>query len=205
MTKIKNIVFDMGGVLIDLDWSACVKAFEEIGFPQAKDLLSPYLPSGIFMQLEKGIVTPEQFYQNINDNTDKEISAEQIDTALNKFLLKLPIYKLEMLRKLKESYNVYMLSNTSSIMLSHIDAHMFTQEGLTWESYFHHRYLSFDMQILKPNSEIYRVMLEDGGMIPEETLFLDDSQANIDAAKKLGIQTYHVLPMEDYRNYIYSL
>ena len=205
MTKIKNIVFDMGGVLIDLDWSACVSAFAENGFPQAKEMLNPYLQKGIFMQLEKGTVTTSEFYQNIKDNAGSSITDEQIDLSLSKFLVELPIYKLEMLRKLRESYNVYMLSNTSSIIMKYVDENMFTQEGLTWESYFDHRYLSFEMQLLKPDSSIYEVMLADGAMNPDETLFLDDSPANIATALKLGIKTYHVSPMEDYREYLYSL
>ena len=205
MTKIKNIVFDMGGVLIDLDWNACVSAFTDNGFPQAKDILSPYLPSGIFMQLEMGKIPTCEFYQHIKDNADSPITDEQIDYSLNKFLVGLPIYKLEMLRKLKETYNVYMLSNTSSIILNYVDAHMFTQEGFTREAYFDRRYVSFEMQLLKPDSSIYESMLADSGMIPSETLFLDDSPANIATAQKLGIQTYHVSPMEDYRNYLFSL
>lgn len=205
MSKIKNIVFDMGGVLIDLDWSACVSSFESCGFPQAREMLDPYLQKGIFMQLERGTVEEVEFYQYIKDHAEVSITDEQIDACLNNFLVGLPTYKLEMLRKLKESYNIYMLSNTNSIMVKHIDSTMFTQEGLTWESYFDRRFLSFEMQLLKPYDDIYRVMLEEGEMNPAETLFLDDAPANIETAKRLGIETYFVKPMEDYREYLYSL
>ena len=203
--KIKNIVFDLGGVLLDLDWRACVSEFAKNGIPQVEQILSPHLTSGIFMQLEIGKISKAEFYNGVRAKSQSDISDETIDYCISKFAAKLPIYKLEMLRKLRESYNVYMLSNTSSITLDYVDSHMFTQEGLTWESYFDRRYVSFEMQQLKPDSEIYLSMLEDGEIKPEETLFLDDNLANITAAKKLGLQTYLVTPPEDYREYIYSL
>lgn len=205
MTNIKNIVFDMGGVLIDLDREACVRAFEEIGYSEAATLLDPYLQRGVFLQHEKGEITPVEFREFIKNGIKGGATDEQIDNALNKFLVRLPIEKLRMLRELKKHYRVFMLSNTNPIMLDFIDKNMFSQEGLTVDDYFDYRYLSHEMKVLKPSDEIYLRMAEHGNMKPEETLFIDDSQANVEAARKLGFNVYLAQPEEDYSHIFESL
>lgn len=201
MNNIKNIVFDMGGVLVDLERQACVNAFVDLGFKDAPAMLDPYLQRGIFLQHESGEITPQQFRDAIKQGVEDPVpSDEQIDEALNKFLIGLPVYKLEMLRDLKKRFKIYMLSNTNQIMVDFIDRTMFTQEGLTYNDYFDYRYLSHEMKLLKPSDDIYLEMARHGEMIPEQTLFLDDSQANIETAVRLGFQTYFVKPEEDYRH-----
>lgn len=199
MKKIKNIVFDLGGVLLDLDRQAAVDKFIELGYSQADDLLDPYRQKGIFLQLEKGEVTPEELYEYIQRQTDVPISPEQINEALCKFLVGLPEYKLDMLRELKQDYNIYMLSNTNAIMFPYVAKTYFTQQGLGLEDYFDRTFLSYEMDCVKPDEKIYTKMLSEGGFKAQESLFIDDASANIAIAKELGFYTYLAKPKEDFR------
>lgn len=196
---IKNLVFDMGGVLVDLDREACIRAFREIGYPEAADLLDPYRQSGIFLQLEEGKVSPEQLHDYIRDKTGRAIDSRAIDNALERFVTGLPLYKLEMLRNLRHSFRVYLLSNTNAIMMPGIRTRYFTQEGLRMEDYFDGIFLSYEMQLAKPTPAIFEKMLREGGFQAEESLFVDDSPANIETARKLGFYTYLARPGEDFR------
>ena len=197
---IKNIVFDMGGVLVDLDREACIRAFCAIGYPEAKDLLDPYKQSGIFLQLEEGKVTPEELHDYICRTTGKKIDGKKIDQALEQFITGLPLFKLEMLRNLRNKFKIYLLSNTNAIMMPGIRARLFTQEGLQMEDYFDGIYLSYQMNLVKPSPAIFEKMLQEGGFLAPETLFIDDSPANIQTAAQLGFHTYQASSNEDFRS-----
>lgn len=202
---IKNIIFDMGGVLIDLDRQACADAFAEIGFPQAETMLSSYHPVGIFGQLERGALIPSEFHGEISRAAGRYIAPDDIDNALLRFLVGLPTYKLTMLRELRGRFGVYMLSNTNAIMMDYIRRTFFTQQGLAFDDYFDRAFLSFEMGMLKPDEAIFHRMCADGGFTPGECLFIDDGPANVEAAAALGFATYCPQPCEDFRGIFESL
>lgn len=198
--KIKNLIFDMGGVLIDLDRDACVAAFRKIGYPEADKLLDNYAPKGAFRELEIGNCSPEEFYAYVQNRIDRDVAPEQIENAFLKFLKRLPGYKLDMLLGLRKRFNVYMLSNTNPIMMPYIRENFFTQCGLAFEDYFDRAFLSFEMKSMKPDADIFLRMMSDGRINPEESLLIDDGQANIDTARRLGFETYLASPGEDFRH-----
>lgn len=202
---IKNLVFDAGGVLIDLDRSAVIREFTAIGYPQADALIDPYKQSGIFLQLEAGEITPQDLYDYIRNQTGLPIEPKQIDNALYKFLTCVDNYKLSLLLELRKKYNVYMLSNTNAIMMPYAHDTFFTQQGLTAEDYFDHMYVSYEMGCVKPYPEIFQKMFADSGMIPSESLMIDDSAANIKTAGELGMQTLHVTQGDDLRELLKNL
>ncbi len=197
-TGIKNILFDLGGVLVDLNKQACVDAFKAIGYPQAESMLSNYVQSGIFLELEEGHITPEAFYKAIM--AEAPVTKEQIDDAFFKFLEGIPQYKMEMLVELKKKYNILMLSNTNHIMFSWLREAYFGVDGHTIDDYFDELFLSYEMGVAKPNPEIFKILIEKHGIVPSETLFLDDGIKNIEAAAELGFKTYFVEPHEDFRH-----
>lgn len=197
-TGIKNILFDLGGVLVDLNKQACVDAFDAIGYPQAETMLSNYVQSGIFLELEEGHITPEAFYQAIM--AEAPVTKEQIDEAFFKFLEGIPQYKMEMLLELKKKYKILMLSNTNHIMFSWLREAYFGVDGHTIDDYFDELFLSYEMGVAKPNPEIFKILIEKHGIVPSETLFLDDGIKNIEAAAELGFKTYFVQPHEDFRH-----
>lgn len=200
MEGIKNIIFDMGGVLIDLDRDKCIAEFRKIGFPQADDLLGNYGQKGIFKGLEIGIVTPQELYDYINKEVGHYISPEVINKAWDTFLVGLPVYRLEMLRSLRKDYKVFMLSNTNPVIMPYIEKTYFTQEGLTINDYFDRLFLSYEMGMMKPDRKIFEATLKIADIKASETLFIDDAEANIETALALGFKTYLTSPGEDFRH-----
>ncbi len=198
---IKNIIFDMGGVLLDLDRQRCVESFIGLGFPQADQMLDHYAQMGILGDLEAGIATPAQFYDHVRRESKRPLTDEQITSALNSFITGLPVYKLQMLRDLASKYRIYMLSNTNAVMMPYIQEQYFTQlPGLSFDDYFTRAFLSYEMGCIKPAPEIFHKMIRAAEFNPLECMFIDDGEANVEVAARLGFHTYKPAPCEDFRN-----
>lgn len=200
MNKIQTIIFDLGGVLIDLDPTRGLQKFYDFGYPADEKPIDPYQQHGTFLKLEKGEVTPAEYFQSVNDKLPRPVSEETIKDALYSFMLDIPEYKLDMLRELRaEGHQVFMLSNTNEILFDWMSTNKFTVQGLTVDDYFDHLYLSYRMGVAKPGTEIFNMLVEDSGITPSETLFIDDGEANIETARSLGFETYLAADFEDYR------
>lgn len=203
---IKVIIFDFGGVLINLNRQAAVDRLVALGVHDADALLNNYVQSGLFLDLESGKITPEQFRDQLREDYRlQHITDEQIDEAFLAFLLDVPEHKLQLLRQLKSSaYNadgervrIVMLSNTNAIHFPYCIKKHFEYEGYKMSDYFDALYLSYEMKSSKPDDEIFLKLLEDEQVMPQECLFLDDGPRNIEAASRLGFQSYLVLPNDD--------
>ncbi|MEG1621801.1 MAG: HAD family phosphatase [Alistipes sp.] len=204
--EIKNIVFDFGGVLIDLHRDRCVAAFEHIGYPQAAAMLDLYHPSDLFNQLEKGTINTQNVCDHIRHQTGKAISNEAICAAYTAFIGEIPINKLRAIRALREAgFATYALSNINEIVTPFIFDVLFRADGLTVNDYFIHTFLSYEMKLLKPDPAIFHQMLAESKMIPAETLFLDDSEKNVLVASEIGIQVYMPQAKEDFTPLLYDL
>ncbi len=200
MTPIRNVVFDMGGVLVDYDLQCSIDAFCALGFSQIDRYISPYRQSGVFLQLEEGTVTPQAIYDLVDREVGHHIDEREIDAAWCSFLVDIPDYKLDMLLDLRnQGYRVFLLSNTNTIMFEWMKANIFTKQGLTVDDYFERLFLSYEMKLTKPSEAIFRTMLAQGKMLPGETLLIDDGTANVEAASRLGLQTYLAHQNEDFR------
>lgn len=199
MTKsIKNIIFDLGGVVIDLDRQRCVDSFTAIGFPDADNLIDFYHPADFFNKLERGLIGVEEVCDIIRQKAQKEISNEDICRAYSDFLVEIPIYKLRMIESLrKRGFKIYALSNINPIVMPKTRK-LFEADGKTMEDYFDKPYLSFEMKCLKPEPEIFEMLISDSGIDPAQTLFIDDSERNIMVGKEFGLQCYHASTNEDY-------
>lgn len=202
---IKNLLFDLGGVIMDIRRLNCVASFERLGMKDADNFLGEYSQKGPFLQLEEGAISEEEFRTAVRALIDGEVSDEQIDSAFCDFLVGIPKYRLEQLRQLKKSYNIYMLSNTNSIMWRSRIAEDFRQEGLEREDYFDGIVTSFEAQSIKPDAKIFHTIVEKLGINPDETLFLDDSQKNLDAAAQLGFHTLLVTPGSEFFELLKSM
>lgn len=202
---IKNIIFDMGGVLLDIDRERCVEAFAAIGFPQAEQLLSQFAQIGVLGELESGHIAPSDFFDYIRRESGRPTLDADIAAALNRFITGMPLYKLQMLRDLRPRFGIYMLSNTNAVMLPSIQAKYFTRQGLTFDDYFDRAFFSFEMGMMKPGEEIFRRMTAEAGFRPEECLFIDDGAANVATAARLGFHTYLPALCEDFRAIFQSL
>jgi putative hydrolase of the HAD superfamily len=202
---IKNLLFDLGGVIMDIRRLNCVASFERLGMKDADNFLGEYSQKGPFLQLEEGAISEEEFRTAVRALINGEVSDEQIDSAFCDFLVGIPKYRLEQLRQLKKSYNIYMLSNTNSIMWRSRIAEDFRQEGLEREDYFDGIVTSFEAQSIKPDAKIFHTVVEKLGINPDETLFLDDSQKNLDAAAQLGFHTLLVTPGSEFFELLKSM
>lgn len=205
---IKNLLFDLGGVIMDLDRNRCVNAFRDLGMADADELLGVYGQKGDFLALERGEIDAAEFRRRIRPMFDHPVTDAQIDAAFNRFLVGIPVERLQALRELRRrGYGVYLLSNTNPIMMEGFIAEEFRKEGLTMAGYFDGWVCSYEARCYKPEPAIFDYTCRHCGIRPEETLFFDDSQANVDAARALGFEAERVAPgtefmdiLEDYNN-----
>ena len=199
-SSIKNIVLDFGGVLIDLDRRRCLEHFRRLGLPDVEGLLNDYRQQGFFLLHEKGLITDADFRNRVRNLAMGPLSDAQIDEAWNSFLAGIPVYKLDFLLELRRRYKLYLLSNTNAIHWTYACAHEFGKGGLRVEDYFDRLFLTYQMKMAKPDADIFQTMLSEAGIRPEETLFIDDAEANCKAAQALGIRTYTPKAHEDWRH-----
>jgi putative hydrolase of the HAD superfamily len=196
---IKNIFFDLGGVLIDLNKEKCIEEFRKLGITDIEEQIGKSFKSGLFYKLEEGSITPEEFRDNIRMMTTGKVTDKAIDFAWNSFLQSIPEPKLTLLRNLKSHFRVFMVSNTNKIHFDYMIKHSFAADkGYNMSDYFEKCYLSFEMHVAKPDRAFFDYVISDSGILPANSLFMDDSIENINAAQKLGFQTYLVSEKEDY-------
>lgn len=197
--KIKNLLVDFGGVLVNLDRERCIRSFKALGFEDIEKLIDPYQQSGFFLQLEKGEITVEDFRKEVRQRVfGHSVTDEQIDAAWNSFLVDIPAAKLDTLLELRRKYTVYLLSNTNEIHWQWACCNGFAYGRFGAEDFFEKQFLSFQLGQVKPGREIFQTVLDWTGIRPEETFFIDDSPQNCRTAESMGIQTYTPAPGEDW-------
>ena len=189
--NIKNIVFDLGGVLVDLDFKAAINGLQQAGFANVKEQLQSFDREGIFQKFELGEMTAEEFRTAIRENSTVTLTDEEIDALWNAMLLEIPREKLELILDLRGKYMVYLLSNTNSIHWNYVCKNAFNYRGFRVNDYFEETFLSYEMHLAKPDKAIYEKVLQDANLLAEETLFIDDSEANCKAAEEVGIHAHH--------------
>lgn len=183
---------------MDIEKERCVAAFEELGLRDAHSYFGDFSQQGPFMRLEQGSISPDEFHAALRTGLPEGVSDEDIDRAFCKFLIGIPAHRLDELRRLRRSYRVYMLSNTNPIMWKSKIRDDFGQQGLTREDYFDGIVTSFEAKALKPDRAIFDYACRKLGIRPEETLFIDDSQANLVAAAALGFRTALAAPHTEF-------
>lgn len=198
--NIKNIIIDLGVVLIDLNRSRCIEEFKKLGVRNIDTMIDVCHHDDLFNQFEKGDITPKEFRDKIRELTEKELTDTQIDTAWNAFLETIPAYKLDFLLHLRKHYMVYLLSNTNAIHWDWICENDFAYKGFGAKDFFEEMFLSFELHRVKPDKSIFLTLLHETGIKPEETFFIDDSEDNCKMANSLGIATYTPKAREDWRH-----
>ena len=189
--KIRNIVFDLGGVLVDLDFKAAINGLQKAGFANVKEQLQTLHQGGIFQKFELGEMSADEFRTAIRENSTVELTDEEVDNLWNAMLLEIPREKLELILDLRGKYMVYLLSNTNSIHWDYVCKNAFNYRGFRVNDYFEETFLSYEMHLAKPDKAIFEKVLQDANLLPEETLFIDDSEANCKAAEEVGIHAHH--------------
>ncbi len=205
MDNIKNIIFDLGGVIITLDPQEALRRFLEIGVENPHEYLNSYHQKGIFLQLEEGKLSLNEFCDALREQTGKNMTNEDIDYGWLGFLKEIPEYKLDMLEKLREKYNLYLLSNTNPVIMTWARSDDFPGKGKILDDYFDKLYLSCEIGITKPDRAIFEHLIADAAIDPSETLFIDDGKANVEMAKSLGMTIYQPQNGEDFRSIFWTL
>ncbi len=197
MSKLKHIIFDLGAVLYDIDFKKTAEAFKNLGFGNFDEMYSQYHVDEVFEKLEIGAIAPEAFCEVLLQKNSKIIAPQQIIDAWNAILIGWRKDSVAHLKILSSKYNLYLLSNTNQI---HQDAFLATFEKETgfknFNNFFTKPYYSHEINLRKPNANIFEFVANDAKILPQETLFIDDSYPNIDAAKLLGFKTHLLLPNE---------
>lgn len=193
----KCVIFDMGGVLIDLDVDACKAAFREgLGYTHADTIIDACHQKGIVGDLEEGSLEPDEFRRLVLAASRPDAVAEDVDRAFWKILVRIQPYKAELLRKMADKYDLYMLSNNNPICLPR-SAAMFAEAGVPLDVVFRKCFMSFEMNALKPSEKFYKAVLVQIDEPAENLLFIDDSQANVDGAVAAGLPAVYYQPGSD--------
>lgn len=189
----RNIIFDFGGVLVNLDRKRCIDAFTRIGAGAIAGYVDECRQEDLFHDLEVGDTGVGQFCDAVRQACGGcNATDEDICGAWDALLTGIPKRRLDKLAELKRDFRLVLLSNTNPIHWRKAVDDYFTQGGLNVNYYFEKTYLSYEMRMLKPDEGIYRKVLDNSGMDAGDTLFIDDSKANCAAAERLGITSMHV-------------
>ena len=193
MNKIKNIIFDLGGVILNLDYTKTVDEFKKIGLLNFQDLYSQKMQNILFDDFEKGEVSSAEFISYLIDSENLKIKEIDFINAWNAMLLEIPMKKLEFIDALKKDYKVFLLSNTNEIHINKFEDDLKKNNMLNqFYKCFDKVYYSSRMGKRKPDENCFKQVLEENQLVPQQTLFIDDSVQHIKGAKRIGIETFHL-------------
>ena len=193
MTEIKSIIFDLGGVILNLNYSKTEDEFKKIGVLNFKEFYSQKKQTLLFDDFEKGKIKPEEFISSFKESENLKIKEIDFINAWNAMLLEIPIEKLQFIDGLKKDYKIILLSNTNEIHIKKFEDDL-KKNNMLEQFYkcFDKIYYSSRMGKRKPEENCFNQVLEENGLIAENTLFIDDSVQHIEGAKKVGVKTFHL-------------
>jgi putative hydrolase of the HAD superfamily len=201
MQNIENIIFDLGGVLLDIDYNLTREAFEKLGVSHFDEMYSQANADKLFQKLETGDINDVEFYKELNRSTALQLSPQEIREAWNAMLLSFREESLNFLDEVRERYKIFLLSNTNNIhLVSFYEIYHQRERKKSFEQYFNKAFYSFEIGLRKPDLHCYEWVLNDLKIEPQKTLFIDDSIKNIEGAEKAGLQTILLTPEKRIEN-----
>ncbi|HSC37712.1 MAG TPA: HAD family phosphatase [Chitinophagaceae bacterium] len=194
MTGIKNIIFDLGGVVLDIDFKLTEKAFAQLGMEDFSSYITQHHITPLFEDYETGKIDDAAFIKGVQDLSGLPLTEQQIIRAWNALLLEFSPARIEWLKALKHKYRLFLLSNTNAIHLREFQERLKKLSGGYLEDIFEKTYYSHAVRMRKPHAEIYRLVIEENGLNPSETLFIDDTASNFSGAEEVGLKVLHLKP-----------
>ena len=186
--SIKNIIFDFGGVILNIDYKLTEIAFAKLGLTDFAGIYSQATQKELFDEFEKGLIPSADFRREVKKYIKQVVSDAQIDTAWNAMLLDLPEERIKLLDKLKKNYRIFLLSNTNEIHFTAFSSYMKNKfKRDIFSEVFEKYYVSHKVKMRKPDAEIFELVVQENKLRKEETLFIDDSIQHIEGAKKTGL------------------
>lgn len=201
---IKNIVFDLGGVLCGLDAERCIRAFHQIGAEEVAVYVEEHRVEDLFLQSELGYITTEEFCEEVRRITQRNLDDEHIVWAWNELLTGITPERRQAVLELSKKYRLFILSNTNDMHWKKWEASsLLPLKGEVFkDGVFEKCFLSYELHLAKPQREIFEAVLQQADIKADETLFIDDSLKNCEAAEALGIHTYHNHHINDWLTWI---
>jgi putative hydrolase of the HAD superfamily len=190
-----NIIFDLGGVILNLNYQKTIDAFKSLGLKDFEESYTQLNQTTLFDDFERGQISDVEFRKGLGAAFDTEIPDSELDAAWNAMLLDLPFERLNFLDDLKEKHRIVLLSNTNEIHVRSFEEQMKRVHGIpNLEQYFEKVFYSCRVGMRKPEPRIFQMVVGEMGFKPAETLFIDDSPQHIEGAKSIGLNTYHLRP-----------
>ena len=189
------IIFDLGGVILNLDYNKTIAGFENLGMKNFQEYYAQAQQDAVFDNYETGSITSDEFRAYFRETIDSNLSDSAIDNAWNEMLLDLPSHRIELLKNIKDQTRIYLFSNTNAIHLEafkNIIQDAYGNANLLEETFLE-TYYSHIVGERKPNAAAFNKVLRDHQLQPEKVLFVDDSEQHIIGAKNIGINAYHLV------------
>lgn len=197
--QIKNIMFDLGGVIMTIDQSSAVRRFTEIGIRDAATRLDPYTQTGIFGELEEGLITADDFISKLSEIAGRQLTFDECKYAWRGYTKEVPMRNIKALDDLRrQGYRLILLSNTNPFMMHWATSSEFSGDGRSILDFFDSTYMSYKMRMMKPDERIFRQIIEREQLLPQETLFVDDGEKNLAVARTFGFNTFRPVNGEDW-------
>ena len=191
MKKINTIIFDLGGVILNIDYKRTIDEFKKLGIKNAEHLYSKKQQSKLFDQIETGKITKEYFLKKLKEKTTNS-KIDEVRNAWNALLLDLPEKRVKMLQELKKKYNLFLLSNTNIIHIEALKKKFGEKKYNEFYNLFNKVYYSHEINVRKPSKDAFNVIIKQNKLTINRVLFIDDSPQHISSAKKIGINTLHI-------------
>ncbi len=191
MKSIRNIIFDLGGVIINLDQQRTIYQFNVLSDVPFENFYNSSAQSGLFDELDKGRISTEEFFEILKKELRYNGSTNALLQAWNAMLLDVPERRLDVLVSAKLNYSTFLLSNTCEPHIASFEEQLYQDHGVkNFEDYFDKVYYSCRIGLRKPDKEIFELVLKENNLLPEETVFIDDSPQHVKAAGECGINAY---------------
>lgn len=191
------IIFDLGGVLLNLNYQNTITEFEKLGVNNATSIYSQAKQTPLFDLLETGKISPTKFRTEFRELFSLNCTDEQLDKAWNAMLLDLPNSRVELLKQVARRTRMFLFSNTNQIHIDWFKNYLTEIDEANFLQVFEKAYLSHEVQLRKPHVATFKWIVAQNQLNPETTLFIDDSEQHIEGAKKAGLQTYWLQPHEE--------
>jgi len=196
LQNFKNIIFDFGGVILNIDLSITYNALQKLNFINFEQTKIKIKQEKLFERQEIGLISNSEFYNFFNSEFINPVSEQTIEEAWNEMLLDYPEKNIQIIQNLKSSHRLFLLSNTNKIHYDFYIKKFKTQFGFELRSLFEQSYFSHEIGMRKPNKEIFEKVINENNLLPLETLFIDDIEENRITAQNIGIQTINTFTNE---------